>query len=272
MIFGDKTAFKILRVFKVWIKILLIFHSKLKTKTLRQGCSLRFFSFDFHAKDYLTSCNVQKFFARQLAQKISQKWGKSFSSVLDLGCGTGNLFEAMQQEGILIGDYRGCDISQAMLECFRIPHLSCKLIHQDFDECLIQDYTAELIVSSSALQWSLDLPFTLSLIARHQSRIALSLMNSHTFESLHTFLGTKSPLIDAQNMQESLLEFFNGEIEVSRQEFTFNDSRDLILHLRRSGVLGGGVAGYKKARKLLSYTGKLEYESFIFLGYSKLKK
>lgn len=232
---------------------------------------MRLFSFDFHAKDYLTSCNAQRFFAQQLAQKISQKWGKSFFSVLDLGCGTGNLFEAMQKEGISIGDYRGCDISQAMLECFGIFYPSCKLIHQDFNECLIQD-TADLIVSSSALQWSLDLPFTLSLIARHQSKIALSLMNSNTFKSLHTFLGTKSPLIDVQNMQESLLEFFDGEIETSRQEFTFDDSRDLILHLRRSGVLGGGVAGYKKARKLLSYTGKLEYESFVFLGYSKLKK
>lgn len=233
---------------------------------------MRLFSFDFQAKSYLTSCEAQKFFAQRLAQKIFQKLGKRFSSVLDLGCGSGILPQAMKHEGILIENYKGCDISQAMLECFSSPYTSYTLACQDFDVCLIQNPKVELIISSSALQWSLNLSTTLDLIAKHRSKVALSLMSANTFKELHAFLGTKSPLMEAQNMQELLFKFFDGEIEIVSQDFVFNHSIDLISHLRNSGVMGGGVAGYKKAKRLLSYTGKLEYESLIFLGSSKLKK
>lgn len=230
---------------------------------------MRLFSFDFRAKSYLTSCSAQKFFAQQLAQKILRKWKRRFSSVLDLGCGAGILPQAMKQEGILIEDYTGCDISQAMLECFSSPYATYTLFCQDFDECLIQSPKVDLIVSSSALQWSLDLSRTLSLIAKHRSKVALSLISSNTFKELHTFLGTKSPLMEVENMQELLLNFFDGEIEIINQDFIFNHSSKLISHLRDSGVMGGGVAGYKKAKRLLSYRGKLTYESLIFLGFSK---
>lgn len=230
---------------------------------------MRLFSFDFRAKSYLSSCWAQKFFAQQLAQKILQKWGKNFSCVLDLGCGAGILPQAMKQEGIWIEDYTGCDISQAMLECLSSPYATYRLFCQDFDECLIQSPKIDLIVSSSALQWSLDLSRTLSLIAKHQSKVALSLMSANTFKELHAFLGTKSPLMEAQNMQELLLNFFDGEIEIINQDFIFDHSSELISHLRNSGVMGGGIAGYKKAKRLLSYTGKLTYESLIFLGSSK---
>lgn len=230
---------------------------------------MRLFSFDFRAKSYATSCWAQKFFAQQLAQKILQKWGKRFSRVLDLGCGAGILPQAMKQEGILIEDYTGCDISQAMLECLSSPYATYRLFCQDFDECLIQSPKVDLIVSSSALQWSLDLSYTLSLIAKHRSKVALSLISSNTFKELHSFLGTKSPLMEVQNMQELLLNFFDGEIEIINQDLIFDHSSELISHLRNSGVMGGGVAGYKKAKRLLGYTGKLTYESLIFLGSSK---
>lgn len=232
---------------------------------------MRFFSFDFRARSYVSSCEAQKFFAQQLARQILQKWGKRFLSVLDLGCGSGILPQAMQQEGILLEDYKGCDISQAMLESFSSAYPTT-LFCQDFDECLKQDHRVDLIISSSALQWSLDLSRTLSLIAKSQSKIALSFMSSNTFKELHAFLGTKSPLMEVQNMQELLLSFFDGEVKIVHQDFIFDHSSELISHLRNSGVIGGGVAGYKKAKRLLDYTGKLEYESLIFLGYSKLKK
>lgn len=236
---------------------------------MTKGCDLRLFSFDLQAKNYIFSSKAQRFFAQQLAQKILQKWGKNFLSVLDLGCGAGALPQAMQQEGILIKTYRGCDISQAMLDCFDHSYAHSMLFCQDFDQCLIQNFQPELIVSSSALQWSLDLRHTLSLIAKQQSKIALSLISSNTFKELHTFLGTKSPLMSIENMQELLLNFFDGQIEIAHQDFIFNDSNELISHLRNSGVMGGGIAGYKKAKQLLNYTGKLQYESLIFLGNSK---
>lgn len=230
---------------------------------------MRLFSFDRRAKSYFASSEVQKFFAKHLAQKITQKWGKSFLEVLDLGCGVGILPQALAEEGISIALYRGCDISPSMLKYFQSPYPKSILLHQDFDQCLTEDYKPELIASSSALQWSSNLSHTFSLIAKHRSKVALSLMGSNTFRELHGFLGTKSPLMEVRNMRKLLLEFFSGEIEILHQELAFDSSDILISHLRNSGVMGGGVIGYKKAKKLLEYAGKLEYEGIFFLGCPK---
>ncbi|MCE3047504.1 methyltransferase domain-containing protein [Helicobacter kayseriensis] len=237
---------------------------------------MRLFSFDSEASSYSASCEVQKFFLQLLIDRLVQKWGKNFKDILDLGCGTGASLQAFQDHHIAFDHFIGCDLSENMLKVFNPPSAiqnKVSLICQDFNICLEQISSPHLIFSSSSLQWATSLKHTLGLISQHtSSKIALSIMTANTLKSFHSFLDSKSPLPTKENMQKLLLDFFEGEIEIAHKILTFSTNKDLILHLRNTGIMGGGVLKYKQAKKILEYTGDLEYESLIFIGQPKQTK
>lgn len=234
---------------------------------------MRLFSFDSQAKNYASFCEAQKFFAQKLSEKIAQTLGLSHSSILDLGCGSGELLQALCTQNIAFDSYVGCDTSQAMLKNFKPLNAgNITLLNQDFNTCLAQHPNSTLICSSSALQWSKDIFQTLTLMAQSSANIAIAFMTSNTFSSFHRFLDSKSPLPDCENMQKLLLEFFEGKIEIIQKDLYFENNQFLIAHLRHTGVMGGGILGYKKAKKILDYHGVLEYQSLMFIGKSKKYK
>lgn len=236
---------------------------------------MRFFSFDLEAKNYASSCEVQTFFAKKLAIYLVQTLGQTYSHILDLGCGNGVLLAMLLDQDIKIQSYTGCDSSSSMLDSFSAPMFfkgKIALLHQDFDICLENAKSYDLICSSSALQWSPCIEHTLQLIAHKSHQVALSIMTSNTLSSFHSFLDSQSPLPCRENMQELLLKFFDGDSLVIQKHLDFQDNKSLIQHLRNTGVMGGGILGYQKAKKILSYQGGLEYESLIFVGQSKFYK
>lgn len=227
---------------------------------------MRFFSFDAQAKTYQSSAIAQRIFIQKLLDKLPKK---HYKLIVELGCGGGELFLELQERGIGFERFLGCDSSESMLKRFA---LSCgvELFCQDFDEFL-HSYEGEfdLLLSSSALQWSHSLPQTLSLIAKKSSFVALSVMSSSSLKSLHTFLGTCSPLLTSEEIKELLKERFEGEIFISRVELEFATPKEVLEHLRKSGVLGGGILNFREAKKMLNFDGKIEYESINLIGKPK---
>ncbi|WP_027326902.1 methyltransferase [Helicobacter pametensis] len=233
---------------------------------------MRLFSFDSHAKSYSSFCEAQTFFARSLVSAAAKEWGTYFGTILDLGCGSGEVLRQIHSHKIGFQEYIGCDLSQAMLDSFdpdpSVQHHTT-LLNSDFDTTLKLIKYADLIISSSALQWSPDLEHTLHLIAQYSSKIALSIMTSETLKTFHHFLDSTSPLPDPARILKSLEHFFDGEIKTLEITLSFQDNPSLIAHLRGTGIMGGGVLSYHQAKKILKYQGDLNYQSLLFVGKSK---
>lgn len=224
---------------------------------------MRFFSFDTQAQSYQSSAIAQKIFIQKLLDRLPKK---HYKLIAELGCGGGELFAEIQKRHIGFERFLGCDSSESMLKRFA-PSNGVELFCQDFDEFLCSfEGKFDLLLSSSALQWSHSLPQTLSLIAQKSFFVALSVMSSSSLKSLHSFLGTCSPLPSSEEIKEFLASQFEGEIFISRVELEFAASKEALEHLRKSGVLGGGILDFKRAKKMLNFDGKIEYESINLIG------
>lgn len=231
--------------------------------------AMRFFSFDAQAQTYHHSAIAQRVFIQKLLNRLDQT---HYQVIAELGCGSGEVFEELIKKHIEFEQFLACDISRSMLEKFP-AHSRAELFAQDFDEFL-HSYGGkfDLLLSSSALQWSYSLERTLSLIAQKSHFVALSVMSSCSLKSLHSFLGTCSPLLESEEIEKLLEGYFEGEMFVSRVELEFATPKEALEHLRRSGVLGGGVLDFKRAKKMLNFDGKIEYESINIIGKSKNKE
>lgn len=228
---------------------------------------MRFFSFNSNATSYHTHALAQCIFAKKLAKKLENR---KMDSIAELGCGSGILLEHLLKNNVSFSEYEACDLSREMLENFSYKQEGLSKICQDFDEFLSKSKKHySLICSSSALQWATNFDKTLEFIAKKCNEVALSIVDCYTFASLHSFLGTSSPLMKSEEIIKSLLKYFEGDFQISRVDLYFQTPRDTLLHLKKSGVVGGGVLSYTQGKKIFSYTGKLEYESVIFIGKPK---
>ncbi|RDU69434.1 methyltransferase domain-containing protein [Helicobacter cholecystus] len=231
---------------------------------------MRFFSFDCNASSYHSYALAQCIFAKKLAQKLANQ---QFYSIAELGCGSGVLLEYLLKSQVEFREYDACDISEKMLKNFIFQKEGVSKICKDFDDFLFENKKHySLICSSSALQWAKNFDKTLRLIAQKCDEVALSIVDSYTFTSLHSFLGTSSPLLDYEEIQKSLLKYFEGDFQISRVDLRFQSPHKTLLHLRKSGVMGGGVLNFAQSKKLLLYDGGLEYESVIFIGKPRKKE
>lgn len=230
---------------------------------------MRFFSFDRACQTYFSSSIAQDYFANKLLTCIKENFGENLGRIGELGCGSGELYSKFLDYKIKYQDYKGCDISQGMIECFKERFQTANLVCQDFDEFLQKQKGFDLICSSSSLQWSKDFEKTLQNISQKCQNIALSFLTHSTFASLHHFLGTYSPLLSIWEAKELLEKYFQGQFIISYIRLEFRNNAETLAHLKKSGVLGGGVLKYPQAKKLLEYEGGLEYENMIFIGGNK---
>ncbi|ANV97622.1 hypothetical protein BBW65_01840 [Helicobacter enhydrae] len=232
---------------------------------------MRYFSFDQQAESYVSCALAQRVFAQTLVLEIAERLGRGFDRVADLGSGSGELQAIFNQEGIAYQEFEACDISSKMLHLYPKTH-NTQVFCQDFDVFLQRGGDYDLVCSSSALQWARDLSMTLERISLQTQNVGLCIITDRTFGSLHRFLGTFSPLLSTHRVMELLERYFDGYMRIKCIELQMQDSREIMTHLRRSGVMGGGVLGYNQAKKMLQFQGSLEYEAVIFVGKSKNKE
>lgn len=237
-----------------------------KNKINQRMKAMRFFSFDTQAQTYHHSAIAQRIFIKKLLSRLDRT---HYTLIAELGCGGGEVFEELAKNQVSFEQFLACDISQSMLKTFP-AHSKVKLFCQDFDDFLLRsEVSFDLLLSSSALQWSHSLKKTLSLIAQKTHFVALSIMSASSLKSLHSFLNTTSPLPTSQEIEEFLQECFDGELYRSRVELEFSTPKESLAHLKKSGVLGGGILDFKRAKKMLNFDGKIEYESINIIGKPK---
>ncbi len=186
--------------------------------------------------------------------------------ILDLGCGKGALFSAIEWD---IEHFVGVDFAPGMLELHpkdgeNVQILEC--VYGDFNDAALFEQLSysgfDRIFSASALQWSENLENVFKNIASLQKPVSLAIFSGSTFKTLLETAGV-NPLLRSSAEVESLAKrFFNAKVEIVQYKLAFDSVREMFRYIKRSGVSGNrNLLGYKEMKKLMECY-PLEYLEF----------
>ncbi|MEY4504079.1 MAG: hypothetical protein RL154_372 [Pseudomonadota bacterium] len=219
-------------------------------------------NFERYADEYMKHSVVQN----ELAQHIAKKIGNT-NSVLDLGCGGGAIWNALD---VKPNSFIGLDISQNMLSLHPVSN-NIKLICDSFDNQTLWNSIDffETIVSCGALQWSNDLEKALNNIVQKSSKSILAIFTDGTLKSMRSISKQVTFLPNAQWLEQKFQDIFvNIDFEIYRYRLYFSNKKMMFKHLKLTGVHFGERLDHRSAKAL--YDGyKLDYLEFeVFMASS----
>ncbi|MGP1450025.1 MAG: methyltransferase domain-containing protein [Wolinella sp.] len=221
-------------------------------------------SFAKVAKEYDVYAYLQQTIARELAMLFEDS---KVESILDLGCGTGALWRALEQKPKL---FVGVDISHEMLdEHPKDPAI--RLVQYDFNDPSLYTSHYDIIVASSSLQWSKNLALSFDLIAKHGNMVAFAIFTSNSLREIHSHIGSKSPIPEASTIEELIKMHFDGELELKHYSLSFPSRIAMLSYLRGSGIAGNARLGYTESKRLTQDAPfeHLTFEVLFFIGKPK---
>ena len=139
--------------------------------------------FSRFSTNYQHLSTIQQKIAKELITQTQKRYQKK-STLLDIGCGNGNIFKQIDWN---IKNFYGIDISHNMCKL----HPKDKHIHikeSNFDNIEIfneyKDKNIDIIISSSALQWSNNLNNVFKEISKISKQIAISIFTNKSLNLL----------------------------------------------------------------------------------------
>ena len=225
--------------------------------------------FSKYAKDYKNHNIIQQIVAKSLVRELKTKPKR----ILELGCGSGQVYNHISWD---LDFYKAIDFSASMCELHpRAKNVEIKCFDFDTVEFLndIKNDTYDIVLSSSALQWSKDLSKIIKQLSLITKEINAVLFTSNTFKTIQDITKTKSPILDEQSIKEAFNKYFKCEFETIIYKLEFDNKKDLFDYIKKSGVSGANESlDFKNAKKLykeynINY---LEFEVIFVKTISKL--
>lgn len=221
--------------------------------------------FSRFADEYNTYNIIQAKVAKTLVEQLPSS---VYTNIVDIGCGSGEVYKNILQNNISFEQFFALDSSQEMLAIHPASE-KLKRVYSDFnlsnafDQLTVDDNS--IVISSSALQWSRDLDLTLSRLSKKASKVCFAIFTSSTFKALHEVAGIKSPIYSEVELKETIDKYYNGTYEVCQYNLTFESVRDMFKYIKRSGVSGGEQKLSYKQMKHLMKVYPLDYLEFEVL-------
>jgi len=190
------------------------------------------FSKNAHSYDDYTS--LQREVAHYLVSQIDSQPKK----ILDLGCGSGAVFKNITWD---IEHFTGVDNALKMCEL----HPTCKeveIICEDFeDPTLFEKLNPpfDLLISSSALQWTGDLEALIARMALTCKEGAFAIFTDKTFETVYAMSGQPIFLPNATALRRVFENYFTCKHEIKTFRLFFEDNLSKFRYIKKSGVSGG---------------------------------
>lgn len=225
--------------------------------------------FSKYAREYQNHNIIQQIVAKSLVRELTFQPKR----ILELGCGSGQVFSHISWE---IDFYKAIDFSVSMCELHpKASNIEVKCFDFDTQEFLneIKNDSYDIVLSSSALQWSKDLSKIIKHLSYVTNEINAVLFTSNTFKTIQKITKTKSPILDESSIKEAFSKYFECEFETIMYKLEFDDKKELFDYIKKSGVSGGNTSlDFKEAKKLykeynLNY---LEFEVIFVKTISKL--
>jgi malonyl-CoA O-methyltransferase len=211
---------------------------------------------------------IQTEVAQKLISMLSQK---EYGTILDLGCGRGETYRNLKEQGIDFEHLTAVDISAEMLRLHPSEE-NLTLLQGDFNYPdvfkMLPCPHYDLMISASALQWSSDLDVTLPLLASLSDRFYFAIFTAGTFRSLHRCAGITSPIYSEAILKEKLSKYFDAAYETIHYKLHFDTVYKMLRYIKESGTSGGERRlSYAQTKQLLD-TYPYDYLEFEVLFVS----
>jgi len=223
--------------------------------------------FSKYANQYNSYNIIQQIVAKSIIRDINFEPKR----ILELGCGSGQIIKNISWD---FDYYKAIDFSQNM--CNLHPtgkNIDVKCFDFDTNSFIenIKNDKYDVVISSSALQWSKDLSKIIKTLSSISPKIFAVLFTSNTFKTIQTITNNNSPILDENSIKEAFSKYCDCEFETIKYNLEFDNKKKLFDYIKKSGVSGGKVLEFKDAKKLykeynLNY---LEFEVIFIKAFSK---
>lgn len=224
--------------------------------------------FSKYAKQYKNHNIIQQIVAKSLVRELKGQPKR----ILELGCGSGQVFNHIDWN---IEYYKAIDFSSSMCELHpKAENIEVKCYDFDTQAFLdeIKDNNYDVVLSSSALQWSKDLSKIVKHLSYITNEINAVLFTSNTFRTIQEISDRKSPILDEDSIKEAFSKHFECEFETIQYKLEFDNKKDLFDYIKKSGVSGGSATlDFKMAKKLFKEY-KLNYLEFEVIFVKTVSK
>jgi len=222
--------------------------------------------FSRFAHQYDQHNEIQAQVAKSLVSNLSTQ---HFTNILDLGCGSGAVVNNLEENGCTYTSLTAFDSSQAMLDIHPYSEKITKVCG-DFNSI---NFTKDLpyahydlLISSSALQWSTDLDHTFSILSSLSHNTYFAIFTSGTFKTLHKLAQVESPIHCVKSVEESIKKYYKEvHFELHSYTLAFDSVREMFRYIKKSGVSSGEKKLSYKQTKALMKMYPLDYLEFEVL-------
>jgi len=213
------------------------------------------------AKHYQYLSNIQQKIAKELINEVD----KTTKNILDIGCGNGNIYNQIDWN---LSSFYGIDISKEM--CKLHPKKENIFIKEaNFDDIKIYDFyknkNIDLIVSSSALQWSRNIDNVLNILPSISNNIAFSIFTNNSLNELLNELSLKSFLLDVHHIVNILKKKYKIKTYIKTYKQDFETTKELLSFIKKSGISGGDKRVNISDIKRITRENKIKSASFEVL-------
>ena len=195
---------------------------------------------------------IQAEVAKQLISMLDEK---HYSTIIDIGCGSGAMIKNLKDNAIGFDNFIAVDLSEEMLALH--PSGSNIIKHcvdfntQESFANLSNDREA-LVLSSSALQWSKDMDLTLSCLSKYGKKAYFAIFTSGTFKTLHQSAGISSPIYNESEVSKAVSKYYDASFILQTYQLTFPNVKEMFRYIQKSGVGGGErQLGYQQMKRLM---------------------
>jgi len=224
--------------------------------------------FSKYASEYKHHNIIQQIVAKSLVRELKHEPKK----ILELGCGSGQVYNHINWD---VDFYKAIDSSSSMCKLHpKSNNLEVKCFDFDTQEFIdeIKNDKYDLVLSSSALQWSKDLKKIVKTLSTITNEINAVLFTSNTFKTIQLISKSKSPILDEKSIKEAFSKYFKCDFETIMYKLEFNNKKELFDYIKKSGVSPNASLSFKEAKKLykeydLNY---LEFEVIFIKTVSKI--
>ncbi len=224
--------------------------------------------FSKYANEYKNHNIIQQIVAKSLVRELKFQPKR----ILELGCGSGQVFNHISWE---VEFYKAIDASSSMCELHpKADNIEVKCLNFDTQDFIneIKNDSYDIVLSSSALQWSNNLAKIIEQLSYITKEINAVLFTSNTFKTIQEITNTKSPILDEDSIKNAFSKFFNCEFETILYKLEFDNKKDLFDYIKKSGVSGEKSLSYSDSKKLYKEYpyNYLEFEVIFVKTISKL--
>jgi malonyl-CoA O-methyltransferase len=205
--------------------------------------------FSINASDY----NQYNIIQNKVIQSILKKISSKPNSILDLGCGTGDLYNLIDWP---IKNYHAVDFSEKMLMIHpKAEEVNCIL--GDFNNPLLFDELGKLkierIFSTSSLQWAEDLDATFRYIKKMDVPVSFAIFTANTFKTIFKTANIPPLLRSVDEVTSLASNYFDAVYETEKYTLSFNNTPEMFRYIKKSGVSGSrNILNYKNMKDLIS--------------------